>query len=95
MLAVSGVIQFHTAAALVLGENIGTTITALLASVGGNIHAKRASLAHATFNTLGVLVMLSIFPYYVEFIDWLVPSDANFLNAQGERPRRRIFRNIR
>ena len=85
-LATSGVIQFHTAAALVLGENIGTTITALLASVGGYIHAKRASLAHATFNTLGVLVMLSIFPYYVEFIDWLVPSDANFLNAQGERP---------
>ncbi|MBT7766379.1 MAG: Na/Pi cotransporter family protein, partial [Bdellovibrionales bacterium] len=42
-LASSGVIHFHTAAALVLGENIGTTITALLASVGGNIHAKRAS----------------------------------------------------
>jgi phosphate:Na+ symporter len=85
-LATSGVIQFHTAAALVLGENIGTTITALLASVGGNIHAKRASLAHATFNTFGVLVMISVFPYYIELIDWIIPSDPNFLNAQGERP---------
>ncbi len=85
-LATSGIIQFHTAAALVLGENIGTTITALLASVGGNINAKRASLAHATFNTLGVLIVLSIFPYFVEFIDWVIPSDPNLLNAQGERP---------
>jgi len=85
-LASSGVIEFHTAAALVLGENIGTTITALLASVGGNLNAKRASLAHASFNILGVVIMLSIFPYYIEFINWLIPGDPNLLNAAGERP---------
>lgn len=83
-LAMSGVIQFHTAAALVLGENIGTTITALLASVGGNIEAKRTSCAHAFFNLLGVLVIFCIFPFYIEFIDWIVPGDPNFVNEKGE-----------
>lgn len=83
-LAMSGVIQFHTAAALVLGENIGTTITALLASVGGNIEAKRTARAHAIFNLLGVFVIFCIFPYYVDFIDWLIPGDPNFVNDKGE-----------
>ncbi len=83
-LAMSGVIQFHTAAALVLGENIGTTITAMLASVGGNIEAKRTARAHAFFNLLGVLVIFSIFPYYVEFIDWVIPGDPSFVNEKGE-----------
>ncbi|MBT6326032.1 MAG: Na/Pi cotransporter family protein [Bdellovibrionales bacterium] len=83
-MALSGVIQFHTAVALVLGENIGTTITALLASVGTNVNAKRAARAHAIFNMLGVCVIFSIFPYYIEFIDGLVPGDPNFVNASGE-----------
>lgn len=83
-LAMSGVIQFHTAAALVLGENIGTTITALLASVGGNIEAKRTARAHAFFNLLGVSVIFLIFPYYVEFIDLVIPGDPNFVNDKGE-----------
>lgn len=85
-MASSGVIEFQTAAALVLGENIGTTITALLASVGANITAKRAARAHAIFNLLGVVIMFIIFPYYVEFIEWLVPGDANFANAAGDFP---------
>ncbi|EPZ49806.1 Na/Pi-cotransporter II-like protein [Bacteriovorax sp. BAL6_X] len=83
-LASSGVIQFHTAAALVLGENIGTTITALLASVGANITAKRAARAHAIFNLLGVLIIFLFFPFYVEFIDYLVPGAANAVNAEGD-----------
>lgn len=83
-MATSGVIEFHTAAALVLGENIGTTITALLASVGANITAKRAARAHAIFNALGVLVVFSFFPYYINFIEWVVPGDANLRSAIGE-----------
>jgi phosphate:Na+ symporter len=83
-LASSGVIQFHTAAALVLGENIGTTITALLASVGANITAKRAARAHAIFNMFGVLTVFAFFPVYVEFIDWVVPGDANLANQAGD-----------
>ncbi len=85
-LAMTGVIQFHTAAALVLGENIGTTITALLASVGGNINAKRAARAHAIFNLLGVVCIFSIFPFYIEFIEFVVPGAANAANAAGEFP---------
>ncbi|EQC47619.1 Na/Pi cotransporter family protein [Bacteriovorax sp. Seq25_V] len=83
-LSTTGVIHFHTAAALVLGENIGTTITALLAGVGGNVNAKRAARAHAIFNMIGVLTIFSVFPYYIEFIDWIVPGDANFMNPEGE-----------
>lgn len=85
-LAASGVIEFHTAAALVLGENIGTTITALLAGIGGNINAKRAAKAHAIFNLFGVGIMVAIFPYYVQFIEWLIPNAANFVNEAGDRP---------
>ena len=83
-LATTGVIPFHTAAALVLGENIGTTITALLASVGGNVNAVRASRAHGIFNLLGVIVIFCIFPYYVELIDYIVPGSPTEVGANGE-----------
>lgn len=53
-LASTGMINFETAGSLVLGENIGTTITAWLASLGANTNAKRAAYAHICFNTLGV-----------------------------------------
>ena len=53
-LAAIGVIRFETAAALVLGENIGTTITAVLASIGSSTNARRAAYFHVLFNTLGV-----------------------------------------
>jgi phosphate:Na+ symporter len=85
-MASSGVISFQTAAALVLGENIGTTITALLASVGGNINAKRAAKAHAIFNCLGVVLILCFFPLFVEFVEWLIPGQADFVNASGDKP---------
>lgn len=85
-LATSGVIQFHTAAALVLGENIGTTITALLASVGTNTNAKRAARAHAFFNVFGVLLIFSILPWYVDFIEYIIPTEANATDAEGNYP---------
>ncbi len=83
-LATTGVIPFHTAAALVLGENIGTTITAILASVGGNVNAIRASRAHAVFNLLGVSIIFCVFPYYVELIDYIVPGNPAEVGANGE-----------
>ena len=85
-LASSGVIGFSTAAALVLGENIGTTITALLASVGTTTNAKRAARAHAFFNIFGVAVLFSILPIYVQFIDNIIPGDANLLASDGTHP---------
>jgi phosphate:Na+ symporter len=85
-LATTGVIQFPTAAALVLGENVGTTITALLASVGANVNAKRAARGHAIFNVLGVIVLFSIFPWYVELIESLIPGLADLVLEDGSKP---------
>ncbi len=53
-LCFSGVIPFEVAAAMILGENIGTTITAELASLAGNVHAKRSARIHSMFNIVGV-----------------------------------------
>jgi phosphate:Na+ symporter len=85
-LATSGVIPYHTAVSLVLGENIGTTITAILASLGANINAKRAARAHACFNIFGVLIMLIILPKYFDFIDFLIPLDPRFVAPDGSIP---------
>jgi phosphate:Na+ symporter len=85
-LATTGIIDFHTSVALVLGENIGTTITAILASIGANANAKRAARAHALFNTIGVSLVLIILPYYFDLIDWMVPNDPNFLAPDGSKP---------
>ena len=65
------VITFEIAAAMVLGENIGTTITANLAAIVANVHAKRAARAHFIFNVLGVVWLVLIFPYFLNFIDYL------------------------
>ena len=74
-LAFQGVISFETAAALVLGENIGTTITALLASLGATTNARRAAYFHVFFNMVGVLWITLIFPWYIEMVQWLVSGD--------------------
>jgi phosphate:Na+ symporter len=67
-LAATGVIPFTTAAALVLGENLGTTITVVLASIGANTAAKRAAAAHVLFNAIGVLWITTVFFWYVRLI---------------------------
>jgi len=65
----NGWIPFELAAAIVLGENIGTTITANLAALVGNVHAKRAARAHLMFNVFGVVWMLIVFHLYLRGID--------------------------
>jgi phosphate:Na+ symporter len=64
-----GWIPFDMAAAMVLGENIGTTITANLAALVANYNAKRAARAHFLTQTLGVLIMLFIFYPFLRFVD--------------------------
>lgn len=63
---------FHQAAALVLGQEIGTTITALLASLTGNTQAKRAALAHMSFNVFGVIWVLVLFYPFSAAIEGLM-----------------------
>ncbi|OQY25571.1 MAG: Na/Pi cotransporter [Desulfobacteraceae bacterium 4572_35.2] len=78
-LATSGLVSFEGSMALILGENIGTTITANLAAVGTNIAARRTAFSHFLFNFLGVAYMLVFFPYFIQFIAWLTPGDADFV----------------
>jgi phosphate:Na+ symporter len=71
-LAATGVIPFTTAAALVLGENIGTTVTVVIASVGATTNAKRTAWAHVLFNVCGVLWITAIFRWYVQLVAMLI-----------------------
>lgn len=63
-----GWIRFDMACAMVLGENIGTTITANIAAAVGNVSAKRAALAHTVFNVFGVVWALITFPFFLQLI---------------------------
>lgn len=77
-LAATGVIEFQTAAALVMGENIGTTITALLASIGTTTNAKRAAYAHFFFNVLGTIWFIALFPVAIKGLSALVAAKTGF-----------------
>ena len=74
-LATQGIISYETAAALVLGENIGTTITALLASLGATTNARRAAYFHVLFNIIGVIWITAIFQWYIVGIESVLGSD--------------------
>jgi len=79
-LATQGLLGFPAAMALVLGENIGTTITAELATIGAtNINSHRAARAHTMFNVIGVFMMILIFPWFLQGIQW---ATANLMGAQ-------------
>ena len=69
-----GWISYELGAAMVLGENIGTTITANIAAIPANVSAKRAALAHTTFNIFGVFWMLFLFYPFINLITYLVSS---------------------
>ena len=71
VMCANGWISFEIAASMVLGENIGTTVTANLAAVVANTTAKRAALAHFVFNFFGVLWVLAIFPIFLNWIEQL------------------------
>jgi phosphate:Na+ symporter len=68
----NGLIPFELAAAMVLGENIGTTITANIAAVVANVSAKRSARAHLIFNMFGVVWMVAIFHYFLMAVDYFV-----------------------
>ncbi|MHD0317851.1 Na/Pi cotransporter family protein [Fusobacterium sp. THCT1E2] len=80
-LAVQGLIDYPTAVALVLGENVGTTITAILATLNANVNAKRAAYAHTIINTLGVIWVTAVFPYYLKFLSNFGSPEANITMA--------------
>ena len=69
-----GWIQFDMAAAMVLGENIGTTITANIAAAVGNTNAKRAALSHTVFNVFGVIWAVALFQPFLSLIQLLISA---------------------
>ena len=69
-----GWITFDLACAIVLGSNIGTTITPILASMSGNVAAKRASMGHLLFNLLGTVWCLCVFVPFANMNAWLTES---------------------
>ena len=71
IMTAQGWIPFELAAAMVLGENIGTTITANLAAFVANYQAKRTARAHLIFNILGVIWVLILFYPFLKFVTWL------------------------
>ena len=71
-LVAAGVIPFEVACAMVLGENIGTTITAELASLIGNVHAKRSARIHSMFNIVGVTWAVILLPFLIDGIVWIM-----------------------
>ena len=80
-LATQGLIDYPTAVALVLGENVGTTVTALLASLGASSNAKRAAYAHTLINIVGVMWATVIFRPYLSILAHFSDSTTNMATA--------------
>ena len=72
IMCANGWISFELGAALVLGENIGTTITANLAALTGNTQSRRAAMAHLVFNIFGVIWVLCLFKPVTMGVSWFV-----------------------
>ncbi|MGM0589388.1 MAG: Na/Pi cotransporter family protein [Bacteroidota bacterium] len=83
-----GWIDFPIAAAMVLGENIGTTVTANIAAVVGNVYAKQAARFHFVFNVFGVIWMLALIHPFLMGIDmtmsYFIPGSESILHATDE-----------
>ena len=73
-LASQGLLSFEGSVALILGTNIGTTITAQLAAIGSNINARQTAMAHTLFNVFGVFFIILIFPYFVNAVIYLTTN---------------------
>ncbi|MCQ2226008.1 MAG: Na/Pi cotransporter family protein [Paludibacteraceae bacterium] len=71
----AGVLDIYMGIALVMGENIGTTVTSNVVALSASTQARRAAMAHMVFNVFGVMWVFSIFPYFVDFVCWMVGCD--------------------
>lgn len=73
-MAASGSINWELSAALVLGSNIGTTIDAVLSSIGASTNAKRAAAVHVGFNIFGTIIALIFFKPFLTLVDLIIPG---------------------
>ncbi len=100
-LVAMGVLPFQLAAAMVLGENIGTTITANIAASVGNVSARRAAMAHTVFNVFGVIWVLCLFKPFLKLICSIVglfglpsPMATDFLAADPDTVRTALLYSV-
>ena len=89
-LASQGLLTFGASVALILGDNIGTTITAQLAAIGSSVNARRTARAHALFNIIGVIYVVLLFPHFENLVIWVTSSFTDIgppdLLVSGVRP---------
>lgn len=71
---IHSILGLQGALPILFGDNIGTTITALLAAIGGSINAKRTAVAHTIFNVTGTLLFIWWIPQIADFIAWISPK---------------------
>lgn len=83
LLCSTGAMPIYQGIALVLGENIGTTITSNLAALSANAQARRAALAHMFFNVFGVLWILFVFRYFVDMVCGWVGYDVDMTKSNA------------
>lgn len=81
-MAFNGLIDEKAAFCMILGENIGTTITANIAAITANLNSKKTALAHSVFNLIGVTWVLLLFQPFAEFVAYIMPADPG-LDSQG------------
>ena len=82
-MAYQGWIGVWTASALCLGQNIGTTVTAYIASLGASTNAKRAATAHTLFNVVGSVLVLFLMKPMLNIVDWITRANI-FAISEGE-----------
>ena len=70
----NSVIGLEGSLPILLGDNIGTTVTAVLASIGQSKDAKRVAVAHCTFNISGAILFMCVIPLYADFVRWISPK---------------------
>ena len=85
VLCSSGVLPIYMGIALVLGENIGTTITSNIAAMGANTQARRAAMAHLSFNVFGVIWVLLFFYPFIDMVCGFVGVDPHAENINVAR----------
>ncbi|WP_099300437.1 Na/Pi cotransporter family protein [Bacillus sp. Marseille-P3800] len=66
-----GAMDLSAALPVLIGDNIGTTLTAVLVAIGATVAARRAALTHVVFNLFGAILVMSVFPFFVSFVDFL------------------------
>ncbi|MDH7577558.1 MAG: Na/Pi cotransporter family protein [Bacillota bacterium] len=73
-MANQGLVPFDVAIPVLFGDNIGTCVTAVLASIGTNLNARRAALAHVLFNVIGAIIFLAFLPWFKAFVAFISPD---------------------